>query len=110
VHIESDGQSIFQGAGSHAKAKLLEDFVYQWPFRAGIYGLNEENYFEVHPIHLPSEVWFPATIKRQRDDGLFEVIALEPDARGGMSEVKYPAVEKSQLRDAATHKPLPVPE
>jgi len=30
VHIESDGQSIFQGAGPHAKTKMTEDFHYQW--------------------------------------------------------------------------------
>jgi len=110
VHIESNGQSIFQGANSHAKAKMVEDFTYQWPFRATIRGINEVNYFEVRPVHLSADTWHPATITCQRSDGFFEVTALEPNGRGGFAEVKYPAVDRSNLRDAATHKPLLVPQ
>jgi hypothetical protein len=48
VSIESDGQAIFHGAGSQAKAKLLADFTHRWPFRATIRGINEQNFFELH--------------------------------------------------------------
>merc|ERR1719491_319722 len=113
VRIESDGQSIFHGAGPHAKTKMTEDFHYQWPFRGTIKGINELNYFEVRPAHsskLSGEAWFPATITGQREDGRFEVVAQEPDANGVIAEVKYPAVHKDNLREAGSKKLLAVPE
>jgi len=114
VKIQSDGKPIFHGAGAHAKTKMTDDFRYQWPFRGTIQGINELNYFQVQPANfsnLFSEAgWFPATITGQRQDGHFEVCAQEPDATGRIVEVKYPAVHKNQLREAASGKPLAVPE
>jgi hypothetical protein len=113
VRIESDGESIFQGAGLRAKSRLTEDFHYQWSFRGTIQGINEPNYFEVHPAHVANhggEPWFPATITAQREDGHFEVVAQETDANGRIIEVTYPAVHKVNLREAASKKPLAVPE
>jgi hypothetical protein len=112
VEIECDGQSIFHGAGTHAKAKMIEDFRYQWSFRGAIQGINELYFFEVNPPHFStsSPTWFPATITGQRDDGYFEVTAQETDGNGWVREVKYPAVQKANLREAASQKPLVVPE
>jgi len=112
VEIECNGQPIFHGAGAHAKAKLTQDFRYQWSFRGSIRGINELNFFQVKPAHFSSsaEVWFPATITGQRDDGHFEVTAQECDENGFISEVKYPAVHKDSLREAVSQKPLVVPE
>jgi len=110
VHIESNGQPIFQGAGLQAKARMTEDFLYKWPFRATIRGINEVNFFEVHLPHFADNVWFPATITSQREDGFFEVRAQEPDANGRIVEIMYPAVHKDTLREAASQKPLAVPE
>lgn len=113
VRIESDGQSIFQGAGPHAKTKMNEDFHYQWSIRGTIRGINEFNYFEVRPAHfstLTGEAWFPATITGQREDGHFEVVAQEPGPNGVIAEVKYPAVHRDNLREAASKKLLVVPE
>merc|ERR1719162_262659 len=113
VRIESDGQSIFHGAGPHAKTKMNEDFHYQWSIQGTIRGINEFNYFEVRPAHfstLTGEAWFPATITGQRQDGQFEVVAQEPDTNGIIAEVKYPAVHKDNLREAGSQKLLVVPE
>jgi len=113
VRIECDGESIFQGAGLRAKSRLTEDFHYEWSFRGTIQGINEPNYFEVHPAHVANyggEPWFPATITAQREDGHFEVVAQETDANGRIIEVTYPAVHKVNLREAASKKPLAVPE
>lgn len=113
VEIQCNGQPIFHGAGSHAKAKMTEDFRYQWPFRGAIQGINERNLFEVRPAHssyTSCERWFPAVITGQRDDGLFEVSAQEPDGSGRITEVKYPAVHKDNLREVGSWKPLAVPE
>jgi hypothetical protein len=110
VSIESNGQEIFCGAGPHAKTKMIEDFHYQWPFRATMRGINEENFFEFHPPHACSDAWFPATITCQRDDGCFEVRAQEPDANGRLMQMTYPAVHKESLREAASQKAISVPE
>jgi hypothetical protein len=110
VRIESNGESIFHGAGEHAKTKMIEDFSYEWPFRASILGLGERNCFEFRPPHSTTDSWFPATITFQRQDGLFEVTVQEPNQYGQLMEVKYPAVERTNLRDASTGKPLVIPE
>jgi hypothetical protein len=89
---------------------MIEDFRYEWPFRATIRGINEINVFEFNPRHLDVEAWIPATITGQRADGQFEVTALEVDSSGCIKEIKYPAVDKANLREAASGKPLSVPE
>jgi hypothetical protein len=108
VNVESNGQSIFAAGGSHAK--IIDDFHHQWPFRATIRGINEANFFEVHPPHCSTDVWFPATITSQRDDGCFEVHSQELDANGVVVVMTYPAVHKNNLREASSKKPLYVPE
>jgi len=44
------------------------------------------------------------------EDGLFEVLALQEEAQGRWSEVRYPAVDKRDLREAASQNPIAVPE
>jgi hypothetical protein len=89
---------------------MIEDFCYTWPFRARILGLGERNCFEFHPPHSTGDSWFPATITFQREDGLFEVTVQELDQNGQLMDVKYPAVERTNLRAASTGKPLVIPE
>merc|ERR1711988_756664 len=79
-------------------------------FRATIRGINETNYFEVCPSHLNADIWYPATITGQRADGFFEVVAQQIDARGCLRTVTYPAVERADLREASSKRPLAVPE
>jgi len=110
VAIESMGQAIFSGAGSNAKAKMTEDFCYQWPFRASARGINEINFFEARPDRTNPYMWVPATITRQREDGFFEVTARQVDERGYAREAKYPAMHKDDLREASTQKPLMMSE
>lgn len=110
VSIQSNGQYILHGAGSHAKAKLSEDFHYHWPLQAAIRGLNDVNFFEFSPPHLSKSRWFPATITCQRQDGLFDLRAQEPDASGHVVEMTYYAVHTDNLREAASQNPLSVPE
>jgi len=110
VSIDCNGQPIFHGAGAHAKAKMTEDFYYQWPFRAQIRGISEPDYFELRPSHMNSDVWLPATITCQRSDGFFAVTARQADANGCLRFVEYPAVHKADLRVASSGSPLMVPE
>merc|ERR1711912_83313 len=113
VEIMCNGQHLLHGAGSHAKAKLTEDFRYQWPFRGSVRGINEQHFFEVRPAHfsaISGEKWFPATITAQREDGFFEVTAMETDTNALMREIKYPAIHKDHLREAVSKAPLAVPE
>jgi hypothetical protein len=105
VGVESNGEQILTGPGADM-AKMKADFQYKWPLRATLRGIGVENFFEVRPAHLINETWFPATLKRQHADGSFEVVAQEPNGRGGLSPVCYPNVEKANLREAATHKGL----
>jgi len=113
VEIACNGQHILHGAGAHAKAKLTEDFRYQWPIRGSIQGINEHNFFEVRPAHfsaLSGETWCPATIICQRADGLFEVTAEENGPGGIVTKTKRPAVHTDNLREAISKKPLTLPE
>merc|ERR1712178_379287 len=73
-------------------------------------GIGETNFFELRPSHLTSGTWFPATITGQRRDGFFEVTTLQPDTQGCIRAVKYPAVDKVDLREASSGRPLVVPE
>jgi len=104
VGIEVNGRHIFSGAGSHTTAPLHEDFRYQWPLQAVVWGIKEVDFFETW--HLQSGRWCPATITRQYEDGNFEVLAKEPDGNGGSREVPYSCVTKAMLREAATQKAI----
>jgi hypothetical protein len=107
--VECDGKHVFPLNG-HAKGKLREDFTHQWPFRGSARGIGEKNRFEVRSAGTGSEHWFPATLTKQREDGLFELLALMPDNAGAFKEVSYPAVCAADIRDAATGKMFQVPE
>jgi len=109
VRIECNGTPIFQGASSQTKGRMTEDFYYEWPLCGTIRGINETNYFEVRAFGY-SGAWFPATITGQSDDGFFEVVAQQPDGRGFLKNVTYPAVDKADLREAGSGGPLVVPE
>lgn len=108
VRIEVNGQPIFTGAGE-MKSTMTEDFRYQWPLRATIRGLSERNFFEIR-LHQSSDLWFPATITRQREDGYFEVTMQQSNHYGEIREERCPAVDRANLREALTGKPLIVPE
>jgi hypothetical protein len=110
VRIESEGKPIFPSAGEHAKAKLLENICYHWPFRARIHGISEHHFFEFHAPNPMCDTWLPATVLDQRDDGLFDVSVQEPNASGQLMEVKHHAVDKTRLRETSTGKPVIVPE
>jgi hypothetical protein len=109
VRVELDNQPIFGGAGS-AKLTMTEDFCYRWPLRATILGISERGFYEMQLPHSMRDIWFPATITRQREDGLFEVTAHESNQHGEFWDEKYPAVDRKNLREALTGKPLVVPE
>jgi hypothetical protein len=112
VSIQCDGKTLFPHDSSRQKMKLLEDFSYQWPFRGSMReGVNQPNRFEVRPHHGREE-WFPATITKQRDDGLFEALVKMPDnySIAGIREVNYPALNKIDIRDVMTKEPLHVVE
>merc|ERR1712176_372326 len=57
-----------------------------------------------------NEQWHPATLTKQREDGLFETLVWMDDGRGGFKEYAFPAVPASNIRYRSTGKPFFVPE
>jgi hypothetical protein len=84
--------------------------AFQWPFRGSARGIGEKNRFEMRLAGTGSEQWFPATLTKQRADGLFELIAFRPDRSGVMMQLGYPAVRAADIRDAATGREFQVPQ
>lgn len=108
VFVMSDNEMVFPANGT-GKSKLSEDFIYRWPFRGRPQGINLKDFFIMRTSTGP-ERWHPATITNQRDDGLFEVIAMMPDGHVGLKEVIHPAVPMQDIREAASKMPLNRPE
>jgi hypothetical protein len=107
--LECDGKQVFPPNG-HATGKLRENFSHQWPFRGSARGIGDKNRFEVRPAGGGSQQWFAAALTKQREDGLFELLALMPDSFGVMKEVCYPAVRAADIREAATGREFQVPQ
>jgi len=110
IRIECDNEVIVGGPVEHAKTKMIEDVCCQWPLRATIRGILEHNFFEFRPPYYTSDSWFPATVSFQRSDGLFDITVQEPSQYGQLKDVKYTAVDKRNLREASTGRPLVVLE
>lgn len=110
VHVTSKGKTIFETTGGYTRKAMYEDFENRWPFRGTIRGLNEPGMYELRPhaATAPDE-WFPATITGQREDGHFQVVTMNPDF-DGLNQASYPFVDKKDLRETGTHKPLQIPE
>jgi len=103
VSLMLGDQCIFPPLGSAEKAKLREDLRWHFPFRAQVTGIGELHRYEMRPEKDDGDLWYPATITRQREDGLFEVTARMPAAgEGPAKEVKFPAVRWESLRNAET--------
>mmetsp|Transcript_104408 Transcript_104408/g.207354 ORF Transcript_104408/g.207354 Transcript_104408/m.207354 type:complete len:575 (-) Transcript_104408:286-2010(-) len=98
VGVVCNGKNIFPPSGSD-KAKLKEDLKWQCPFRGTIVGIGERNRFEYKPEHGGGDLWYPATVLAQREDGLFKVAACIP-AGEGVKEVEFPAIKQEFLREA----------
>lgn len=117
VAVLCDGKQVFpvpdgysNAAPGQDKASLRETFTWRHPFRGTVKGLGKTKYFEIRPMHLHAESWHPATLKEQMDDGTFRAMVYMPDGSGGEKEVYYPLVQKDNLRERATRKPLVIPE
>jgi len=109
VTISANGNKLFP-LGAKAKEKLKADFEQKWPFRGVAKGINKKNFFEVKPKAMGEE-WFPAiSVSQKRDGGLMEALIWLPDGAGGAKKVFLPAVEKADIREQATKKPLTIPE
>jgi len=120
ILVKEDDRKLFPSGNSDAKASLPEDFVQRWNFCGRAAGLHEEYFYEVEfpatDDHAENEdappqqsAWYPATLTRQLEDGLFEVLACVPDGRGGFNEVVRNAVNSTELRERHTHKRIHVP-
>lgn len=105
ISLTMGGQSIFPPSGGKEKAKLKEDLKWQCPFRGQIAGVGELHRYELRPEHGDGSTWYPATVRRQRDDGLFEVSAQLPGGEAS-KEVNFPAVRRELLRDAESKIPV----
>jgi len=109
VSISANGNKLFP-LGSKAKEKLKADFEQRWPFRGVAKHINQKNFFEVKPKAMGEE-WFPAiSVAQKRDGGLMEATVWLPDGAGGARKVFLPAVEKTDIREEVSKKPLSIPE
>merc|ERR1711963_1220800 len=70
VGIECDGERVFPGMGKATTSKMTEDVRWRKPFRGQAKGINVKHFFEVHA----AGDWRPATLRSQREDGLFEAM------------------------------------
>jgi hypothetical protein len=111
VAVECDGFMLFPGPYSSSKKdRLREDFVQEWPFRGVAKGIGEKDVVQIQPPSMYSEQWYPGILTRQRADGLFEVLCLMPDGRGGTRQVHYPAIKPEYIRYVGTGKPFLLPQ
>lgn len=108
VAITCNGNKLYP-LGSKGKEKLKNDFEHKWPFRGIAQGVHMKNFFEVRPKAMGAE-WFPALSIGQRRDGMFEANVWFPDGMGGTKKVYMPAIEKGDIREQESKKPLSTPE
>lgn len=110
VRITCNDQVVFP-VGFGNKSRLREDFKQTWPFRGTAKGINVTHYVEMKLNTNSQEVWHPATVRAQRRDGFFEVLATKYDQYTGVyKQEMYPFVHKNDLRIASTHAPYEVLE
>lgn len=104
VGIQCDGQYLCP------KAKIREDFVHRWPFRGVATGIGQRDIVEIRPAAFGNEQWHPATLTKQRDDGLFEALVWMDDGCGSCKEYAFQAVPASNIRYRSTGRPFFVPQ
>jgi hypothetical protein len=110
VSVRCDDKILFPRDSRRQKMKLFQDFSYQWPLRGSIReGLDEADRFEVRPNHGREE-WFPATLTKRRDDGLFEAEVTIPVSFNGSQKLTCPALNTIDIRDRMTKQPVQVTE
>jgi hypothetical protein len=112
VHIDSYGKVVFPIDGANTWATLHQDFHYEWAFSCAMHRGNRGNEFEMFTPRHPNfgRTWLPATIIDENKDGTFEVVVQWPDMNGQVAEVRYPCIDKSHLRDAASKETLAIHE
>jgi hypothetical protein len=93
--------------GDYANDDMLEDIVFQWPFRREVQDIKKDGVYEVSLFGgKGGRQWFPAKIMSQRPDGLLEVVARMPNSTGDEQEVNLPAVRADDLREMEKQRPL----
>lgn len=112
ISCEDRGQeTVLFPQDAAGTGKLKTDFVYSWPFRGIIPDIDKRGVYELKcALNSSPNPWHPARVLKQRPDGNFEVACYVPDGMSGEREVYFPAVPAADLREAATQRPVRVPE
>lgn len=93
--------------GGAASDDVLEDLVFQWPFRRKATNLGKAGVYEVSLFGSQGvRQWFAAKVVSQRDDGSLEVVANVPNSTGEVQEIRLPAVRAEDLRETENKSPL----
>lgn len=112
LHSQREGgrQEKLWPNDSSSKSALREDFRQKWPFRALAPCINERGVWEIRPQAGGFSDWYPGTVTKQREDGLFEALVAVPDGYGSFRELNFSAVNRNDIREVVSKKPLIVPE
>jgi len=113
VGVKVNEKRAFPESGEATKGKLKQDFVQTWPFRGSVEGLGERNRFEMWSDSSSgggTDMWYQATLTRQRNDGCFEAVVMMPDGPERSKEVMFNAVAVKDLRVRQTKEKLEVPK
>lgn len=104
VKLTSNGQTIFPlrtnpRQSVRGPAELREDIQHAWLFQGSIRDADEPHIYEFRPDRISKpNVWYSATIAGYQKDGLFELMAMMPDATGAMREVNFSLVDPVDIR------------
>mmetsp|Transcript_124918 Transcript_124918/g.388881 ORF Transcript_124918/g.388881 Transcript_124918/m.388881 type:complete len:491 (-) Transcript_124918:30-1502(-) len=110
VSITADSKKLFPLGGKN-KEKLKTDFQQKWPFRGVAKDVDKKNFFEIKPKGVTDD-WLPAIWIRHRDDGSgkFQARVWCPDPNSTKpKEVDLLAVDKEDIRERESKKPLVIP-
>lgn len=84
---------------SRSPVEIHEDIHHAWLFQGSIQDADEPHIYEFRPDRIDKpNVWYSATICRQQEDGLFELMAMLPYADGEIREVTFSSVDKVDIR------------
>lgn len=97
VSITCDGDVILSEQMDDRSSQAK--FEHAWTFTGHIREVHEPNIYEFRPGSAATpQAWYPATLTCLRDDGTYDLVALMSDFDGGLKEVSFSAVAKTNIR------------
>lgn len=106
VQITCNGAMIFKTLGGYSNEPDFEDFEHRWSFRGTIRAINEYGIFELRP-NSEVDKWYPGLVTRQREDGLFDAVAMMPGDSVDPQPLNLSGVKREDVREVGTRKQIP---